>query len=403
MPPSPLAFVGGRVSFYDEKDGVLVTEGGRISAVNLRRRVEIPADAEIVDAHGLTLLPGFLDVHVHGGGGADTMDATPDALRTVARTHAAHGTTGFLATTITQSRDAITRALANARAARDAGPDFCPDGAQVLGVHLEGPYIAPGKAGAQPREFVRDYDAEEFADWLDAAGDGTIKLITLAPERRGADELIAACRGAGVVVSIGHTEADAQATERAIGLGATHATHLFNAMPPIHHRHPGPIPILLTNYNVRSVEIIADGHHVAPETIHMALRTRGLERTILITDAIRGAGRGDGVYDLGGHAATVRDGVATLADGTLAGSVLTMDRAIANIISWNNGKMGTPHLGLPWQEIIRLTSRNAADEMGWKSKGRLTVGADADLVLVDDALNVHATFVAGRRVYTRRE
>lgn len=368
--------------------GTLVAENGCIVAVN--ESVAVPESAEVWDGTGLTLLPGFLDVHIHGGGGADTMDATPDALRAICRTHARFGTTGLLATTITQSREKISAALRNARSAVAAGAEFCPDGAQVLGIHLEGPYISPEKPGAQPKQFVRDYDAAEFTDWLEDAG-GTMRLITLAPEQPGADELITACLESNIVVSLGHTDADAAQTAGALNRGASHATHLFNAMPPLHHRKPGPIPVLLTDDRAK-VEVIADGHHVAPETIRLIVRAKGAEGVILITDAMAGAGAGDGLYDLGGNEVAVTNGKALLPDGTLAGSVLTMAQAAANLRDW---------CGLDWPDIVRLTSTNAADEMGWKNKGRLTPGADADLVLMDDACTVRATFVAGRAVYRR--
>lgn len=374
------------------ENATLVADEGRLVALGPAEQVTVPANAGIVDGRGRTVLPGFLDVHIHGGGGADTMDATPDALRAICRTHAAHGTTGLLATTMTQSRDAITRALANARAARDAGPDFCPDGAQVLGIHLEGPYISPERPGAQPKEWVRDYDAAEFAGWLDITGDA-LKLITLAPERPGAPELITACRAAGVVVSLGHTDGTAEQIEHALAGGVSHATHLFNAMPGIHHRAPGPVPVLLTDARARAVEIIADGHHVAPPVIRMVLAAKGAAGVVLVTDAMAGAGAGDGAYELGGHAVNVANGRATLSDGTLAGSVLTMAQAARNVRAW------APHLS--WPDLARLTSTNAADELGWTNKGRLIPTADADFVLVDDDLNVHATFIAGRRVFQR--
>lgn len=368
--------------------GTLVADDGRIVSVGDGNS---PPRAEVFDGRGLTLLPGFIDVHVHGGGGADTMDATPDGLRAVCRIHAAHGTTGLLATTITQSRSRISAALANARAAYQSGPDFCPDGARVMGIHLEGPYISPARPGAQPKEFVRDYDAGEFGEWLRIAG-GALKLITLAPERPGAAELIAACRAAGVVVSMGHTDAGADETALALDRHVTHATHLFNAMPSIHHRAPGPIPRLLTDARAR-VEIIADGHHVAPDVIRLVVAAKGTAGVVLITDGIRGVGFGDGDYDLGGQAATVRDGRATLADGTLAGSLLTMNLAVANLRRWG--------IVTDWLALARMTSTNAADEMGWTTKGRLAAGCDADLVLVDDALTVHATFIGGTCVYRR--
>jgi N-acetylglucosamine-6-phosphate deacetylase len=388
-----LAVVGARVVLPDSvlSSGTLVTDGGpRITEVGAR--VTAPSSAEVIDGSGLTLLPGFLDVHIHGGGGADTMDATPDALRAILRTHGMHGTTGLLATTMTQSRDRIRAALANARAAYEAGPDFCPDGARVLGIHLEGPYISPEKPGAQPKEFVRPYDPGEFAEWLEASG-GAMKLITMASEQPNGNVLIDRCLAEGIVVSLGHTDATAADAEAAISRGATHATHLFNAMPPIHHRKPGPIPVFLTDGRVRT-EAICDGHHIAPEVARLIFAAKGPTGMILITDAMAGAGAGDGQFDLGGQAVTVAGGRAVLSDGTLAGSVLTMDRAAANVRAW----LG---LGDRWDVIARLTSTNAADELGWPHKGRLAPGADADLVLVDDDLTVHATIVAGKVVYRR--
>lgn len=365
--------------------GSLIVRDGRIAEIS--DAAVPPSGGEVFDANGLTLLPGFLDVHIHGGGGADTMDATPDSLRAILRTHARHGTTGLLLTTMTQSREKITAALACAGDAWRAGADFCPDGAQVLGIHLEGPYISPARPGAQPRQFVRDYDAAEFANWLAVAG-GAMKLITLAPERPGGHALIAAARTAGIVVSLGHTDADTAQTRAALEAGAAHATHLFNAMPPLYHREPGPIGVLLSDERAR-VEVIADGHHVAPEIVRLIVRAKGARGVILITDAMAGAGEKEGVYDLGGNSVTVKDGRALLDDGTLAGSVLTMNRAAANVRDW---------AGLTWPEIARLSATNAADEMGWTRKGRIAPNADADFVLVDDALNVHATFIGGRRV-----
>ena len=389
-PPRPLAVIGARVVLPGSiaESGMLTTDDrGRIEFAGMM--TPRSPQAEVIEGRGLTLLPGFIDGHVHGGGGADFMDATPDALRTICRTHAAHGTTTLLATTITQTGDAIRRALVCVRQAVEAGAAFCPDGATIAGVHLEGPYLCAARAGAQPREFVRPYDPAEFDDWLMASG-GTIKQITLAPEQPDAHALLARCREAGIAVSIGHTDATAGETRDAIKAGATHATHLFNAMPPLHHRAPGPVAVLLTDARVRVVEIIADGHHVAPEVIEMVLRARGVDRVALITDAMRGAGAGDGVYDLGGQPVTVAGGKALLPDGTLAGSVLTMAQAGANVRAW---------LGLDWHTVARLTSTNAADALGLSGKGRLAPGADADFVLVDDAGAVRATFIAGRCVY----
>jgi N-acetylglucosamine-6-phosphate deacetylase len=343
-----------------------------------------------MDATGLVIMPGFIDVHVHGGGGADVMDATPEALRTICRTHARYGTTSLLATTMTQSGPKIEAALDNARRAWEMGLEFCPDGAEILGVHLEGPYISPKRPGAQPAQYVRPYNEAEFDRWLQVS-EGAMRLITLAPEEAGADTLISLCLANGIVVSLGHTDATAERTRRAIEAGAQHATHLFNAMPALHHRAPGAVAPLLADEDV-TVEIIADGHHVAPEILQLALKAKGTSGVVLITDAMAGAGVGDGQYELGGNRVTVKDGKATLADGTLAGSVLTMNKAAQNARKWTQGN---------WTLLARLTATNAANRLGYQNKGRIAPGCDADFVVVDDDLNVHATFVAGRCVYKR--
>ena len=367
-------------------EGAVFLDGPHIADIKTGSWTAAAQDTA-VDARGLIIMPGFLDVHIHGGGGADTMDASADALRTICRTHARFGTVGLLLTTMTQSREAISAALQAASAAWN-GPDFCADGAQVLGVHLEGPYISPEKPGAQPAQFVRPYDADEFAEWLNIAN-GAIKLITLAPEMPGADALICACREANIVVSMGHTNANAAQTRKALAAGVTHATHLFNAMPPLHHREPGPIPLLLSSSRAKG-ELIADGHHVAPEVIEMVLAAKGNTGVILVTDAMSGAGAGDGCYDLGGNDVTVAGGKATLADGTLAGSVLTMARAAQNVRKWTKADLCT---------LARLTATNAADQMNWAKRGRIAPDCAADLVLVNADLEVQATYVAGRQVF----
>lgn len=352
------------------ENGTLTLEAGRIQAIT--ETAGTPS--------GRTVLPGFIDLHIHGGGGADTMNATPEALATICKTHAAHGTTRLLATTITQSDAAITAALANAAASPEP---------LLAGIHLEGPYISSGKPGAQPKEFVRPYDEAEFAGWL-AAAQGKLRQITLAPEQPGGEALIAACNAAGIVVSLGHTDITAEQTKRALDLGARQATHLFNAMSGIHHRNPGPIPVFLTDSRAR-VEVIADGHHVAPEVIALIYAAVGPTRFIAITDAMEGADKGDGVYGLGGYEVTVVNGKATLADGTLAGSLLLMDQAARNLRAWCN---------LSWQELAQVTATNAADQQGWLDTGRLVEGCIADLVVVDDGINVQATYVAGECVYS---
>ena len=376
---------------YDNGIFNIVVENGKFA--------ETTTSGETIDAHGCDALPGFVDIHVHGGGGADTMDATPDALRTICRTHAKHGTTGLLLTTMTQSRDKITAALAAARKAYDAGADFCPDGSQVLGIHLEGPYISPKRPGAQPAQFVRPYEPSEFAEWLAVAGDA-LKLITLAPEEPGAFDLMRVCKERGISISFGHTDATAEQTRAALDVCEyAHATHLFNAMPPLHHRHPGLTGVALTDDRLRC-ELICDGHHVAPEIAALTYAAKQSHDMILITDAMAGAGSPDGVYDLGGNPVTVADGKAVLADGTLAGSVLTMAQAVRNVREWipdltywsRGGNLNT---------IAQLSATNAAESLNLPNKGTLKHGYDADFVLLDDDFNVHATYIRGRCVYER--
>ena len=370
------------------EEGTLTIADGRILSIEAGRSHNSPG-IDVLDGKGLTALPGFLDLHIHGGGGSDTMDAfASDALKNILRTHANFGTTGLLLTTMTQSQELISHALAVATQAVKQGKEFCPEGAQALGIHLEGPYISPKRPGAQPAEYVRDYDEDEFGRWLEIVS-GTIKRITIAPERPGGTELLAACRNAGIVVSLGHTDATSAEALDALAKGATSATHLYNAMPPLHHRTPGATAIFLTD-NRAMVEIIADGHHVAPEMIDLALRSKGVEGVILITDAMAGAGSGDGQYDLGGNAVTVGDGKAVLADGTLAGSILTMVQALRNVRAW------FPRLS--WNDLALLTSGNAARHMGWENKGRIAPGADADIVLLDNNLNLQQVYIAGQRI-----
>jgi N-acetylglucosamine-6-phosphate deacetylase len=261
----------------------------------------------------------------------------------------------------------------------------------VLGIHLEGPYISPRKPGAQPKQWVRDYDPDEFAGWLQASGD-TLRLLTMAPEQPGAGALIARARARKIVVSLGHTDAGSDAARAALDAGAAHGTHLFNQMRPFHHRNDSVVNALLFDARAR-VELICDGHHLAAEVVRLVLQAKGDRGVILITDAMAGADVGEGEYELGGLPVRVAGGRATLADGTLAGSVLTLERAAANVRVWT---------GADWPALARLVSTNAADQMGWNHKGRLSPGADADFVLVDDDWTVHATYVAGRCVFLRR-
>ncbi|ODV13153.1 MAG: N-acetylglucosamine-6-phosphate deacetylase, partial [Rubrivivax sp. SCN 70-15] len=321
-------------------------------------------------------LPGFVDLHVHGGGGRDTMEGG-DAVAAIAALHARHGTTSLLATTMTAPPDEIEaalRALAPTVAARPAG------GARVLGVHLEGPYINPGKLGAQP-DFAR---TATLAEVLALHAIAPLKLVTIAPELPGHLELIVALRAQGFAVQIGHSAGSYEDGVAALQAGATGFTHLFNAMTPMHHRAPGIAGAALAH--AERAEIIPDLLHVHPGAIRAALRA--IPGLYCVTDSTAAAGMPDGDYRLGRHRVTKCQGGVRLADGTLAGSTLTMDQALRNLVS----------LGLPLAEASRRTSTLAAEHLGLHDRGRLAPGAWADLVLLDAELRVTAVVVEGESI-----
>lgn len=331
------------------------------------------------------IAPGFIDIHVHGGGGADTMDASPEAFATMAATHARFGTTSLLLTTVTETPERIEAVLATAaRYLADPAP-----GAQVAGVHLEGPFIHPQRCGAQRPDRILDPDPRLAARWF---ATGLVKMMTLAPERPSAHDVARLAVAAGVVVAAGHTTANFADMEAAAGAGFSHVTHLCNAMNPLLHREPGPIGAVVMDSHWTG-DLICDGIHVAPAMMRTLLAAIGTDRLLLITDAIRAAVQPPGLYDLGGLQVEVADGACRLADGTLAGSVLTMADAVQRVQQQG---------GATRWEAWRMASRNPASRLGLHRKGRVEVGYDADLVMQDASGDVLATFVAGTRVYERR-
>ncbi len=354
----------------------------------------VPATANVsgpidIDATGSLIVPGFVNVHVHGGGGADFMDASEAAVRRVAQTHAKFGTTTLLATTLTATRQQIDKTI---EAIRFVMNHLGDDEAKIAGIHLEGPYICAAKRGAQPFAPIRPPDWVEMQEWI-GISDDAIKLITLAPEIDGVLEFIKMASARGIVVSVGHTNATYDQTISAIDTGATHATHLFNAMPPLHHRQPGAVGALLDSNNVL-VELICDGVHLHPSIVRTAVKAAGADRVILITDAISGAGMPDGEYELGGTPVIVKEGTAKFADGTLAGSVLTMNRAFANVQEF--ARVSVPI-------AAAMASRNAAWQFGLYDRiGSLEVGKSADFAVIDPISgSVQATMREGNWIYQR--
>ncbi len=387
-PAGPFAIANARVAGPDgwiEPGWVLVTDG-TIDAVGTG---DPPGRARLVDAGGRVVAPGFVDVHVHGGAGAIVnqpgVDEVAAAVRQLAAFHARHGTTALVPTTISDTADAL--AVAVEGVANCVGPPS--GGAEVLGSHLEGPWLSPGRCGAHDPDRLRSPDLGELHHLVERAG-GTIRLLTIAPELSGADAVIDGALAAGVVVSIGHTDADYDQASAAIDRGARHVTHLCNAMAPMHHRRPGTVAAALTDPRV-SVELIADGHHVHRAVLALVARTAP-GRVALVSDAIGAAGLGPGRHRLGPHEVEVRGDRVSLArdHATLAGSVLTMDRAVALIV--HQGAMSL-------FDALRAASRTPAAVVGAGRKGSLEPGHHADIVLLGSDLTTVATLVRGDPVH----
>jgi N-acetylglucosamine-6-phosphate deacetylase len=354
------AFVDG-----DVRDGVTVRfDGGRIAEV--RVGVAAPAGAEQVRG---VLAPGFVDLHVHGGAGADFMDGSVEAARRVCAFHARHGTVALAATTLSASRAAVTAAVV-AAAAVAAAPR--PGEARVAGIHLEGPYLNPAKAGAQDPAALRAADVAEVEEWLAAAGAVPVAM-TVAPEVPGVLELIATL-GHRVAFSLGHSEASEELALRALARGARRFTHLFNAMPPLHHRKPGLVGAAFAS--AVTVELIADGSHVHPLLLAACARLMPF-RVALVTDAMRAAGMPDGRYRLARLEVEVRDGTARLPSGALAGSLLTMAGAVRTMVR---------EAGLPLARVLPLASSVPGRALGLSSRGAIAAGAGADLVEREEEL-----------------
>jgi len=366
------AFVRGSI----EDDVLLTIDRGAIAAVEQTRAV--PRDAERTAS---LIVPGFVDLHIHGGDGADFMDGDERANARILSFHAKHGTTAMMATTLTGSVAALQSATgAIARSADDRG-------AEIIGIHLEGPYINRDRAGAQDQASIRPADIHEIDSLLKRAP--RLKwMITFAPEIEGAHALIERFRDR-VIFSIGHTSADYAEAVGALDWGATHFTHLFNAMTGMHHREPGVVGAALVSRNA-TAELIADGTHVHPAVLNIAATTMP-HRIALVTDAIRACGLADGTYKLGGYDVEVKEGSARLANGgALAGSTLTMHDAVRNMIEL---------AGLPIERVIPMATETPARIAGVRGrKGTIDRGYDADLVLLDKKLDIERVIVRGQDI-----
>ncbi len=376
------------------KDQAVIVEDQSIKAIIPAEMIKhhLPATKYLFDEQHY-LIPGLIDLHIHGAAHHDVMDASPDSLHTISRALVEEGVTGFLATTMTAEPARIERVLEVIASVmlQQQEIDQQEVGAAILGVHLEGPFIAPSKLGAQMGEYVKLPDVKLIREWQTRAA-GSIQLVTLAPELVGAVEFIKALIEMDIIAGIGHTYATYDETYAAIAAGATYATHLFNAMRGLHQREPGAVGVLLLEPEV-SAELIVDGVHLHPGMVELAWRCKGKDKLLLVTDAMRAkcASGGDGEYELGGQKVKVQAGKATLADGTLAGSVLRLPQAIKNMCQYT-------HCSL--EDAIAMATHNPAQILRLDTrKGRIEIGFDADLVVLNPDLEVKLTMCMGKESY----
>lgn len=371
------------VTAYIAGKGLIKTdiaiEDGKIAAIG-------KLDVEpIFETDGI-VLPGFIDEHIHGAGGSDAMDGTEEALQTISEYVAKEGTTGFLATTMTQSPENIGKALKNVKNVREKGEY---KGAEVLGVHLEGPFISPKHVGAQPLEYVAKPAPETFDKYNELSG-GNIKIVTLAPEVEGGLDLVKHLKNIGVVASIGHTGAKFSDVEAAVAAGASNVTHTYNAQTPLHHREAGVVGAAML-FDELNCEMICDTIHVSVPAIRIFVKNKPHDKFTLITDAMRAKGMPDGLSELGGQQVFVKNGEARLADGTLAGSVLKMNVAIKNLVE---------KAGVSLTEAVDFASANPAKNLGlYDERGSIEVGKRADFAVMDKDFNILCTVVGGKLVY----
>lgn len=371
------------------ENGYLLIEEGKIKGYGPQE--ECPREEDVDQTFSFqgdhSIIPGFIDVHIHGANGADTMDGTQEALETMAEALPKEGTTSFLATTMTASSQAIEKALKNVSAYKNGSQR---GKAEVVGIHLEGPFISPNQIGAQHPDHVQKPSVSLFKRWQ-ALAEGHIKLVTLAPEEEGGIELVEYLHSEGVMASIGHSHATYEQAVGSFKAGVKHATHLFNQMRAFHHREPGVVGAVLLHDDVKA-ELIVDGIHSHPKSVQLAFQNKGSEGLLLVTDAMRAKCLHDGVYDLGGQDVIVQNHKATLADGTLAGSIIRLRDAAKNMMTFTHCSV---------KDIVQMASVNPAKQIGvYNQKGSIREGKDADLVVVDGEFNIVMTICRGEVAYS---
>lgn len=362
-------------------DQTLVIEGSRITDLAPGKLPPNSTDVYI-DADGLWVAPGLIDLHIHGCAGADTMDGNAAALRRMGRFLASHGVTSYLPTTRASSPQATMEVIRSFSERRQP-----QDGAHHLGLHLEGPYLNPDFAGAQPHEHLRAPDPDEYRVWLSCEG---IRLITVAPELEGTLALLDAGVARGIQFAIGHSGATYEQVLEAVDHGLRQASHTFNAMSGFHHRRPGVLGAVLTDDRIYA-QVIADGIHLHPSTFNLLLRCKTAARVILISDSIRAAGMRNGEHEFGGKEIQAKRGVLRTTSGALAGTTLTLDKALRNALQFSD---------LDLSDVLPMATSVPAEALGLRGrKGVLAPGADADVILLSPNLTLMLTLVAGREVH----
>jgi len=379
--------------FREISNGVIVVKNGRIVDIGRIGHVEIPKNAQRIDVKGNIVAPGFIDIHVHGGGGADTMDSSYEALNTISRTHAEGGTTAMLPSTVSAPLEDMIKAIEAVRKAMERGVQ----GAKILGIHLEGPYLSVEQKGAHDERYIRSPTKEEINEILNHID--VVKRITAAPEIEGGLELGRIMSSRGVLMSIGHSNATIYEVLQAIEAGYTHVTHIYSATSLVRriraYRYPGIVEAAFL-IDELTVEMIADGKHLPSELIRLILKNKGFDKVAIVTDAMRAAGLPPGRYKLGPIEAIVEEGVAWLPDRTaFAGSVAKMNTMLKFLVN---------DVGLTLRDSIKLATINPAKILRIDHrKGSLTIGKDADIVVLDRDLNVLLTIVEGRIVYKSKK
>jgi len=367
--------------FHKLTDYTLLIENGLIIGIEDRVDTVALQNFNVIDAKGCFVIPGLIDLHAHGAYGADTMDATFESLNRMSIFFACHGVTSFLPTTVTASEKDTLRAIENVSIYKSS-----VDGAQILGIHLEGPYLNEIFRGAQPQKHLRSADPVEYEKWFPYQ---TVRLISVAPEIEGVMELIRRGREEKIEFAIGHSNASYEKVLEAVELGLRQVTHIFNGMPPLHHRSPGIVGAALSDHRLFT-QVILDGIHVHPAVIKILIASKGIDRVIAITDSIRASGLEDGEYTLGDQTVIVINGIARTKEGGLAGSTLTLDQGLRNTLTFTD---------LSLQEVLPMFTSVPAMALDLEfQKGCLRPSADADIVLLDSNYSVRMSMVRGRMI-----